>query len=108
MASEAELAALVAATQSTMGAVIKRPPMTEKLLTRPPFRFLHDVLMEILRTSGFFEGLFTEEELVRYRPRFPAPARGGPPALTRLARRPAELGEHQGKGPQDGVSPKGH
>ncbi len=38
---------IVAETARTLGKVIKRPPMTDKLLKRPPFRFLHDVIMEV-------------------------------------------------------------
>jgi hypothetical protein len=44
--------------------VIKRPPMSEKLLRRPPFRFLHDTISEVIKTSGFLEGLFSGDEKV--------------------------------------------
>merc|ERR1712187_867572 len=36
--------------------------MTEKYLKKPPFRFLHDIIMEVQRTTGFGNGLFTPEE----------------------------------------------
>lgn len=49
-------------TQQMLGEVIRRPKLTEKLLGRPPFKFLYDIVMEVKNTSGFANGLFTEEE----------------------------------------------
>ncbi|XP_071482744.1 TRAF3-interacting protein 1-like [Diadema antillarum] len=50
-------------TQDSLGKIIKKPPMTEKLLKKPPFRFLHDIFTEVIRTTGFMKGLFTEAEM---------------------------------------------
>lgn len=50
-------------TQETLGKVIKKPPLTDKLLGKPPFRYLHDILTEVIRTTGFLKGLYTESEL---------------------------------------------
>lgn len=50
-------------TQDTLGKIIKKPPLTEKLLRKPPFRFLHDIFTEVIRTTGFFNGLFTPKEM---------------------------------------------
>ena len=54
---------VVKKTQDTLGKIIKKPPLTEKLLSKPPFRFLHDICTEVIRTSGFMKGLFTDEEM---------------------------------------------
>ncbi|XP_077473723.1 TRAF3-interacting protein 1-like [Stigmatopora argus] len=54
---------IVKKTQSTLGKVIKKPALTEKLLSKPPFRYLHDIFTEVIRTTGFMKGLYKENEL---------------------------------------------
>lgn len=39
--------AVVKRTQEALGRVIRRPPLTEKLLSKPPFRYLHDIITEV-------------------------------------------------------------
>ncbi|KAM9305645.1 TRAF3-interacting protein 1 [Gastrophryne carolinensis] len=56
-------AAIIRRTQDSLGKVIRKPPLTEKLLGKPPFRYLHDILTEVIRATGFFKGLYTESEL---------------------------------------------
>mmetsp|Transcript_6078 Transcript_6078/g.10124 ORF Transcript_6078/g.10124 Transcript_6078/m.10124 type:complete len:763 (+) Transcript_6078:105-2393(+) len=51
-----------ATTQALLGEVITRPRLTEKLLSKPPFRFLHDIIMEVIRATNFGANLYTPEE----------------------------------------------
>ncbi|XP_075961261.1 TRAF3-interacting protein 1 isoform X3 [Anarhichas minor] len=55
--------AVVKKTQDTLGKVIKKPPLTDKLLTKPPFRYLHDIFSEVIKTTGFMKGLYGENEM---------------------------------------------
>uniref|UniRef100_A0A224YTK0 TRAF3-interacting protein 1 n=1 Tax=Rhipicephalus zambeziensis TaxID=60191 RepID=A0A224YTK0_9ACAR len=50
-------------TQDLLGSVIKKPPLQEKLLKKPPFRFLHDVIHNVIKATNFLDGLYTQEEL---------------------------------------------
>ncbi|XP_059871812.1 TRAF3-interacting protein 1 isoform X6 [Delphinus delphis] len=56
-------AAVVKRTQEALGKVIRRPPLTEKLLNKPPFRYLHDIITEVIRMTGFMKGLYTDAEM---------------------------------------------
>lgn len=38
---------VIKATQNSLGKFVKRPPLTDKLLKKPPFRFLHDIVTTV-------------------------------------------------------------
>ncbi|RLV92738.1 hypothetical protein DV515_00013680 [Chloebia gouldiae] len=50
-------------TRDTLGQVIRKPPLTDALLSKPPFRYLHDLICEVIRVTGFLKGLYTDFEL---------------------------------------------
>ena len=52
----------ICTTQETLGSLIKTPQLSSKLLARPPFRFIHDIVMEVIRVTGFGAGRFSEYE----------------------------------------------
>jgi TRAF3-interacting protein 1 len=52
----------ITVTQTKLERIIKKPKLTVKLLSRPPFRFIHDIVMEVMRCTGFGETLFGDED----------------------------------------------
>lgn len=50
-------------TIDILSRIIKKPPLNTKLLSKPPFRYLHDLFSEIIRTTGVFSGLYSDEEM---------------------------------------------
>ena len=54
---------MIKQTQTSLGQFVKKPPLTDKLLTKPPFRFLHDVISAIITDTGSLEGLYDEREM---------------------------------------------
>lgn len=44
---------IIKKTQESLGKFIKKPVLTEKLLKRPPFRFLHDIINSVSEKQKF-------------------------------------------------------
>eukprot|EP00095_Tigriopus_kingsejongensis_P010711 maker-scaffold179_size282488-snap-gene-1.23 protein:Tk10711 transcript:maker-scaffold179_size282488-snap-gene-1.23-mRNA-1 annotation:"low quality protein: traf3-interacting protein 1-like" len=51
-------------TRDSLGKFVTKPPLNEKLLGRPPFRFLHDVISALIKEHGVFQGLLDNKEMV--------------------------------------------
>lgn len=61
LASQMELT--IAILQDPAHPLIQQPKLTERCLSRPPFRFLHDVISAVQRETGFAPGLYRGDEL---------------------------------------------
>ena len=59
----AALAESVKNTPHTLGKIVTRPALTEKLLKKPPFRFLHDVISVVIKETGALKGLYNATEM---------------------------------------------
>lgn len=55
---------IIKKTQQVLGKYVKKPPLTEKLLSKPPFRFLHDVIVAVIKNTGFLNEIFNKNELI--------------------------------------------
>ncbi|TMW54313.1 hypothetical protein DOY81_000586 [Sarcophaga bullata] len=55
---------IIKRTQDSLGKYVKKPHLTEKLLKKPPFGFLHDVFRVVIRDTECFAGLYSPEELI--------------------------------------------
>ena len=48
--------------------LVDTPKLTKEYLSKPPYRFIFDIIKTIQRKTGFGEGLFTEDELESGKP----------------------------------------
>lgn len=46
------------ATADLYEALIERPKMTEKLLAKPPFKYIFDIITETTKKTGFGNGIY--------------------------------------------------
>ncbi len=58
-----DLETVVLRSKELISGLITKPQMKEKLLSKPPFRFLHDTISAVVKTTGFGDGLFVGDEL---------------------------------------------
>ena len=50
-------------TKELLGKIIQNLPLEEKLLKRPPFRYLHDIILAVNQETNFFDGLYNGDEM---------------------------------------------
>jgi TRAF3-interacting protein 1 len=47
-------AEIIKKTQDSLGKYVKKPPLTEKLLKKPPFKFILDIVKAVSRINNFY------------------------------------------------------
>lgn len=57
---------IVKRTQDSLGKFVKKPPLTEKLLKKPPFKFIHDVI-KVVRLTKTKRKVFLKAASMNYR-----------------------------------------
>lgn len=60
--ADIDLHECIRATQRSLGRIVEHPRLSDALLARPPFRFLHDIVMQVIEITGFGKDIFTALE----------------------------------------------
>ncbi|CAD8101136.1 unnamed protein product [Paramecium primaurelia] len=50
-------------TAELYSALFEKPKMSQKLLEKPPFKYIFDIIMETTKQTGYAKGLYTNDEL---------------------------------------------
>ena len=50
-------------TAQMFSSLFTKPKMSDKLLQKPPFRYIFDIINETANQTGFSKGLYSSEEL---------------------------------------------
>ena len=50
-------------TAEMFSSLFEKPKMSEKLLVKPPFKYIFDIIMETTNTTGFAKDLYSPQEL---------------------------------------------
>ncbi len=58
-----DLGVMIERTKASLGRLVSKPPMRDKLLSRPPFRFVHDAVTAVTDATGYLRGAFSGPEL---------------------------------------------
>jgi len=58
-----ELESAINEVKSILQPLFSKPKLSSKLLSKPPFRFIHDIVTSTLDSTGFPDGLFEPVEL---------------------------------------------
>jgi TRAF3-interacting protein 1 len=61
--ADVTLEALIPKTQELLQPLIAKPKLADKLLAKPPFRFLHDIFTALIQSTGFAKGLYNDFEM---------------------------------------------
>ncbi|XP_014248791.1 TRAF3-interacting protein 1 isoform X2 [Cimex lectularius] len=57
---------LIKKTQNSLAKYVKESLLNEKYLRKPPFKYLQDIIKNVIKETGFLKDVFAQDELVDY------------------------------------------